>query len=356
VSRVFKQQTSHENVGILGSIHLSFSGLIHHRPGKPSTYEANYRICCSSCLGCINPTCMRFSPDELRLNDNHIKEFPADNDDSVCPLNAIVWEREAQTPRIDIDRCMNCGICARRCPVGAIYSNGNTAIIHSGEPEVVFAPLNLKHTQMHNDQLSTLSRALHAGQYTYPDEASITNLYSRLSDQSTEAQFPNLIIRNIFLVLGNECIIRRRGDVYFRIDAIAKIPDNSTIIIIEVEFHKDSLESPRAILDDIAVLSSRYGIDKMTILPCIVSLELPNQRTEYWRVIKDIKDVLNIRINSLTLGALCILTWSFVDISIGTMDFYADVDSPSIRQQIVAACRISKSPKITSYAVLEPIK
>jgi len=144
-------------------------------------------------------------------------------------------------------------------------------------------------------------------------------------ENNKQVHNPNLIIRNLFIALGNQCIIRRRGDVYFRIDSI--IEDSPTIGIAEVEFHKDSLESPRAILDDIAVLSSRYGIDKHQIKPFIVSLEFPNIRTEYWRVIKDIKDTLGIRIHSLTLGALCILSLEAPAVPIGAVDFYANIDN-----------------------------
>lgn len=356
MSRVFKQLTRREKVGINGSFHRSFSGLIHHRPGEPSTYESHNEICRSSCLGCLSPACMRFAQEELRLSDDQLSEFPADASDAVCPMNAIIWERDAQTPTVVADRCINCGICARRCPIGAIYSDGKTAIIHCGEPEVIFTPLTSTYSKMHNEQLDILSRTIHAGRFVVPDEDAIDNLYNRLIEQATDAQFPNIIIRNLFLVQGNQCIIRRRGDVYFRIDAIAKIPNRSAILITEVEFHKDSLESPRAILDDIAVLSSRYGINKLAFMPFIVSLEFPNVRSEYWRVIKDIKDVLGVRIHSLTLGALCMMAWSFIAIPIGACDFYADIDSPSISTQIGLVCKLDKMHEIRSHAVLETTK
>ena len=41
---------------------------------------------------------------------------------------------------------------------------------------------------------------------------------------------------------------------------------------------------------------------KEKIKPYIVFLEFPNRRAEYWQVIKDINNVLEIKINSLTLG------------------------------------------------------
>jgi ferredoxin len=295
---------------------------------------------------------MRFMPDELRLSDTRLSEFPIDIDDSVCPTNALLWERGNTTPTVVAERCINCGICARRCPVGAIYSNGNSAVVHKGEPEVEFRPATPDNIELHRLQMSELIGCQHIGKYLEISDSSIHTLYDKLATQRTEAQFPNHIVRNLFLVLKNQCIIRRRGDNYFRIDAI--IEDSPVIGIAEVEFHKDSLESPRAILDDIAVLSSRYGIEN--IKPFIVSLELPNLRTEYWRVVKDIKDVLGIRIHSLTLGALCTLSWMFSSVPIGIVDFYADVELPSIKSGVEAVLVGTQIPDITGHAVFEPTK
>jgi ferredoxin len=295
---------------------------------------------------------MRFMSDELRLSDTQLLEFPTDIDDSVCPTNALLWERGNTTPIIISERCINCGICARRCPVGAIYSNGKSAVVHKGESEIEFRPATQDNIELHISQMSELTRCQHIGNYLEINENSVHIIYDKLATQRTEAQFPNLIVRNLFLVLNNRCIIRRRGDNYFRIDAI--IEDTPLIGIAEVEFHKDSLESPRAILDDIAVLSSRYGIKN--IKPFIVSLELPNLRTEYWRIIKDIKDVLGIRIHSLTLGALCTLSWTFSSVPINAVDFYADVESPSIKSGVEAALGGTPLPDITSHAVFEPTK
>jgi hypothetical protein len=87
-----------------------------------------------------------------------------------------------------------------------------------------------------------------------------------------------------------------------------------------------------------------------------VSLEFPNIRTEYWRVIKDIKDVLGIKINSISLGALILLTWSFKKFPIGTADFYADVENPSIISTVEKILCISSLPEYHSIAILEPIK
>jgi len=352
MSKIFKQLTKRETVGILN---VEIPRSILQRPQKPSIYDIGGEKRVSSCLGCLNPRCMKFSPAELQIDTEQFADFPLDLNDSVCPLGAIIWEKDSLTPRIIQDQCINCGICARRCPFGAIFSKGEVAVIHSGEKEISFVEANMQNKEAQNTQIASLLECHHRGQYLIPSECSISNLYDRLDQINTEAQFPNLIVRNLFLVLGNRCIIRRRGDVYLRIDAI--ITDKSSVGIAEVDFHKDSLEGPRAILDDIAVLSSRYQISKDAIIPFIISLEFPSRRTEYWRVIKDISKVLKIKIHSLTLGALCVLVWSNMDVFISNVDFFADSSSPSIREKVLKHLGLTIGPSelaAASYAVFAP--
>jgi len=357
---VFNKKTHKETVGIW--LH-QIPQKINHYPNKPSVFilpqksnsmQKNEAFVKCPCVGCLKPQCIKFEQKELTIHDDRLSEFPMDADDSVCPSDAITWEYGHNIPSIIIERCINCGICARRCPVGAIYSNGKNAVIHYCEKNVKFFPVTDAITRQHETQLSTFKKCIHEGMFIVPDEKSIATLYNKLDEHQVKPRFPNLIVRNLFLVLGNQCIMRRRGDIYFRIDAV--LSDKPIIGVAEVEFNKDSLESPRAILDDIAVLVSRYEIEKVEIKPFIISLEFPNLRTEYWRVIKDIKDVLGIQINSLSLGALCILAWMFIFAPINEVEFYADVDSPSIKLAVEKACNYFCLSGLTNYAVLEPKK
>jgi Fe-S-cluster-containing dehydrogenase component len=349
--KVYKQQAKRETVGILelNNIHC-----IEHTPNEPSKFDFSNRQLYASCVGCVNPRCMRFSAEELTLPDDRLAHFPIDMDDSVCPVNAITWERGEQTPTVDSTHCFNFGVCAQRCPFGAVYSDGNSAVINKTGENVRFVKITYESLNVHLEQSSASLVIGNSGSYESINAKTIGNVYKKLVAQSTDAQFSNIAVRNLLIALGNKCIIRRRGDVYFRIDAIAS--DKTIIGVFEVEFHKDSLESPCAILDDIAVLSARYKIDKISIKPFIVSLEFPNIRTEYWRVIKDIRNVLNIRINSLTLGALCAMTWSFKDVLIGSIDFYANVEFPSIKDAVSTVCELGELKNLTDFAVFETKK
>jgi ferredoxin len=352
MSKIFKQLASRSLIGI--SRNPIDVEVIHHIVGKPSSYERNGKRYICSCLSCQNPKCMKFDQSELKISNDKLSEFPADLNDAVCPMNAIQWERNNKTPTIFAEHCINCGICARRCPVGAIYSDGNSAAINCLETDIDFVSTTDKNVAAHKTQIDKFSLCKHVGSFFDITDDTIGSIYDKLRRQQTDAQFPNLIVRNMLIVLGNRCIIRRHGDVYFRIDAIAE--NANTIGIVEVEFNKESLESPRAILDDIAVLSARYGISKEQIKPFIVSLEFPNIRTEYWRVIKDINAVLGVKIHSLSLGAVCILTSCFSLMPIEMVDFYADIDSASIKNGIKSLTKIETLENISGRAIFEPQK
>jgi ferredoxin len=38
----------------------------------------------------------------------------------VCPTKAITWNESKKTLEIDDSKCINCGLCVKSCPVGAI--------------------------------------------------------------------------------------------------------------------------------------------------------------------------------------------------------------------------------------------
>ena len=106
-----------------------------------------------------------------------------------------------------------------------------------------------------------------------------------------------------------------------------------------------------------AVLHARYKIPLPQISSVIVSLALPNQRTEYWQVIKDIKDVLGVRVGSITLTALIIILWSGNRLAFHDDDFpYTDSDSYSIRNFIQEKIGRLLQLNLGDYGVAETSK
>lgn len=343
--RILEQNIHKHYVGILKSSNVIQH--IEHYPNQASTMQIESFKLPVSCLSCVFPYCMKYRDDEVKFCSKTFKEFPIDANKFVCPPGALTWKKDKIYPQIDQSLCINCGLCASRCPVGAIYLHKDGAVLSKASKMVRILEANADNIKIHETHLNTLHKVKHIGVMIKESETLFCNIYKKMSRIKTDAQFPNILTRNLLIQTGNYCYIRRRGDVYLRIDAIMELP-NEMVGIIEVEFNKDSLESPRAILDDIAVLNSRYGIEPLSIIPFIVSLEFPNIRTEYWRVIKDINNVLKFKINSLSIGALMLFVWNYQKVNFVENAFYADVDNPSIRE--VAETIIKRKVKTTSDA------
>ena len=130
--------------------------------------------------------------------------------------------------------------------------------------------------------------------------------------------------------MGCHCATSRIGDIYTRLDAIYLAKDKS-LGAIEVEFGSDTLDAARGILDDIAVLHSRYGVKKDINNPFVVCLQLPNARQGYWQIVKDVKNVEDIIINTVSVGALMVLNWNMVDLTPNSVKYYLDYDNMSLR-------------------------
>lgn len=109
-----------------------------------------------------------------------------------------------------------------------------------------------------------------------------------------------------------------------RIDAVG-FTRKGRPFVAEIETGAGALESPRALLEDVAVLHSRYGYAVSEIDPVSILLSFPNTRSDYYQVIRDIEKVLGLRCRTITIGALVALLWSFKQIDgFGDNDFAID--------------------------------
>ena len=82
------------------------------------------------CIGCPNPRCIHFSPREIECD--FVEGFSCDKSTNVCPVDAIYSDPYGM-PVIDNQKCISCGICVSRCPIGALYfSSDGTLMLDSG--------------------------------------------------------------------------------------------------------------------------------------------------------------------------------------------------------------------------------
>lgn len=276
---------------------------VHYGHGKRTAVTlADGRTGAGTCLGCGSAPCMEKHDSELTLFGT-LDAFPGDPSQDVCPTRAIRWDSENSAALIVADDCIGCGLCVSRCPYGAIsLSNGLIANVDTADPEglAVAGATKGEHPEVkRNGQIATLA-ALAA--------ANIPVTVGALDDGRT-----TLLVRNLLNEVGLNARTRRRGDTNMRIDAVG-FSRSGRPFVAEIETGAGVLESPRALLEDVAVLHSRYGYSVDGIDPVSIILSFPSVRSEYYQVIRDIENVLGLRCRTVTVGALIALVWNFVNL------------------------------------------
>ena len=313
----------------------------------------------SFCLGCANPKCMYFSEEEISCHE--FPDFAYDRNNSVCPFSAMSWDYEADVPHINHDACIKCGLCAIRCPMGALYSsNGRITVSRPYEAGRFIQKVQYNNAgiQCQQQQLTPIERIAWHHRFQKESDVVLHSLYSSLSQIDGRSNIANLLVRNLLICLGYHCAVSRIGDVYTRTDAVYSggYGRNYTLGAIEIEFGRDTLDASRGILDDIAVFHSRNNIDKNTNSALVVCLSFPNRRQGYLQVIKDIRQVLNLEIQTFSVGALFMFAWNSAQINLARKEFYVDFDSLSIRE--ATNYRLGRAPEISDgyLGILEPEK
>lgn len=333
----------------------AFSGFHHieQEYGKPASYITSTGEITSVCLRCTSPRCMFFLDDEISCSE--FPNFAHERNRNVCPFDAIYWDKNDEMPHIDNARCIKCGLCAARCSVGAIYTTpmGEAISDRADTRDYITVPIQAGISKQNAWLRSCVNNYGHR-RIMFENENLIRAIYKTLARCDGRSMIPNLFVRNLLIASGYQCAISRTGDVYTRMDAV--YANDRCRGAVEIEFGRDTLDASRRILDDVAVLHSRHNIPKETNSALVVCLSFPNKRQGYYQVIKDIRRVLNIEIQTISIGALLILVWNGVRCDFSKTDFYVDFDNTSILPSIKSL--IGRTPHIPLglLGVFEPEK
>ena len=283
-----------------------------------------------TCLRCFDAPCIQFTQIELEL-PQFFEEFPGDPSLEVCPTQAISWNTTDSLPAINDNDCISCGLCISRCPYGAIHITDKGIVsIQVDDP----------------DQLTVESRNItsHGNHYIPRKLGSIGPIRSQ-----PMLAMPNMLtnlldfqksrlVRNLLIQCGIPSSIRRKGDTNISMDGVSALSDGHWGVF-EIELSNAVLELPRALLVDVAVLHNRYGFEVDKIYPISVVLSLPNSRSEFFRVINDIEQILGLRFRTITVGALLSVLWHLKKITGFTNELFSTNPSstdlyPSMKQNI----------------------
>ena len=271
---------------------------INFKSGKATSIKlADGRAGAGTCLGCGSAPCMEKDISELALV-GPLEAFPGDPSLDVCPTRAIGWESSRMVATVIATACIGCGLCVARCPYGAIsLADGKTALVESADPDELIIEGAWQGDHPRPERGGSIA-ALSA-----PAAAEFGTTVAALDDART-----TLLVRNLLNEVGLNARTRRRGDTNVRIDAVG-FSRSGRPFVAEIETGAGVLASPRALLEDVAVLHARYGYAVADIDAVSIILSFPNVRSEYYQVIRDIEHVLKLRCRTITVGALVALLW-----------------------------------------------
>lgn len=345
--QIFKENISRSRMLLMKAIPET----LEYRLAKPAllSFEDGNK-CSAGCLGCNNPKCMVFEEEYIECAP--VPGFPNDRNDEVCPVSALSWDLTNDVPVVDKRKCINCGLCISRCPVGAMYYDGGIKVANEASDQQIKAAVNADSVRKQKTQIQAMSAIQKTGAFIKENDDIIEAIYKKLDCINHNCH--NTIARNLLIGLGCSCAMRRIGDVYTRMDAVYST--SGTFGAVEVEFGRDTLDASRGILDDIAVLNTRYGIKKEKNDALVVCLQLPNARQGYWQVVRDIRIVEGLKINTVTIGALMILLWNNQSFDPKQVPYYIDYDNMNLRAIVKKHIgnTIMLSDKI--LGILEPMK
>jgi ferredoxin len=289
----------------------------------------------STCLRCIDTPCTFFYEDEVAPND--LKGFPADKNLNVCAINAIVIDPNSGAPSINSELCFLCGVCASRCPTGAItLSPKGTASINDRSVDgfIEGGKTNAKKESVTRELFTAAKKE---GSALIESDQLVLYIFKKMIDSWGIAgdRFPNLLARNLLIGIGLNASVPRKGNNHMRMDII--LSGEGIKGIAEVEFGQDAvLDAPRDILDALAILIARHHWPVQDIRALIVSDVLPNRRSEYWHIIQDIRNVLNIKIGTVTIFTLMLANWMHIPLEFNDInEFYIDRETGSYRTKIL---------------------
>jgi len=275
---------------------------------------------------------------EAELAVGAFPDFPADTTKRVCPTNAIEWPPTSPSPVIAADACIGCGLCVSRCPASAIHLSQDGVAQLNDQPNTFFRELATPASSRTVEASASRLRSAPAiGVLFTESDALLKRLFGKLARLAPTLgpQFPNLLSRNLLIACGVSSAARRRGDTNVRMDLVMGppgVPSGTAEVEVGVA---GFLDAPRDLLDSLAVLSARYSLPKERITTLIIASALPNQRSEYWQLVRDIHQVLQVPIGVMTWAALLVLVWGRLPLRISQRnDWYADSETCSIRAAV----------------------
>ena len=160
--------------------------------------------------------------------------------------------------------------------------------------------------------MANIRKARVVGYHQIPNQENLSILMERLKaliEGKTKKIDINLFARNLLRSQGYLAISYLQGIQYSTIDVIARNKQgNQETLVVEVE-PTNAIETPRILLVALAIMVERHQLNDKNAKLLSLGLVFPNNREEFWNVLEDVKNVLDLDILFITIPSLIILLW-----------------------------------------------
>ena len=285
--------------------HKNVSNIEYKLPGKNIINFTDGSFTEGLCISCELKPCLNYTKEEIDVQV--IDGMPYNNDKRVCPSNAITENGEGKI-NINSDLCINCGVCFSKCSTAGIFYNIETEafdVNHNFDDSFKIVnsikdPL-VKHTDKEfKDNVSTID-------IENISKGFANNFVSKF--KLLNAGFADLeliLVRNLLLEVGINNKVSAKGNNDLRLDFIGShsgkfLPGESELL------GSDILGLPRRILEGVTWMHSRKKVLVKNQIPCVVILEFPRKRSDFYEVISDIENVTGVKIKTLSIYFLSII-------------------------------------------------
>ena len=130
----------------------------------------------------------------------------------------------------------------------------------------------------------------------------------KLLKYDTDGKAVKLFVRNIFLKSEFKCRIRIEGDTNDPFELVAETFDSA--YPIEIAIGGDTLDSTRRVLSGSARLIAKGIVPINHLRPILIVDELPNSRSDVYRVIEDMNKYLGLQVKIIPLVVLQLLSYA----------------------------------------------
>ena len=211
---------------------------------------------------------------------------------SSCPFEAISIGRDGY-PIVVQEKCIGCGLCLTNCPTGAINldeSTGTALVNSSVIDNGIFDEKIFEFRKEWSQEI----------RFEEPNENQINLLLSSAKERllagtpATNYLRSRLFVRNSLLSLGAKTALRTQGANSLLSELVAQEGDQT--YLIEIETGDDTLDAFRRLVSAAARGIGGLGLEKERLVLILILPQLPNRRVDFYRLVRDARIYLNLRI------------------------------------------------------------